>query len=226
MANVCHGSPLVRRSPDAAPRHFDYRKRRNTSASPDPATSAGQSRKTRIKASIKWWVVTLLPVALISAFCFVGVMLFFSWVQSVANGLNGIGRGLEQLGQSMEIGGTTADAAASVAASQPPGSLSVSELNTELHQYAWVDGATSVPTSRLQRPTVGVNIVGTSVETAVQPVPGMCSFGLSVTSSHGPVTTEDHLPGPGSYYQDVFQTSQCIADQAPTSGWQSWLGTP
>jgi hypothetical protein len=170
--------------------------------------------------------VTLLPVVVLVAVCYVGVTLFFNWVQSVANGLNGIGRGLEQLGQSMEIGGTTADAAASVAASQPPGSLSVFELNRELPKYTWVDGATTVPTSRLRRPIVGVNIVGTSIETAVQPASGLCSFGLSVTSSNDPSITEDRLPGPGTYYQGVFHSTQCIADQAPTSGWQSWLGTP
>ena len=168
--------------------------------------------------------MTLLPVVLIVAVCYVGVTLFFNWVQSVAKDFNGIGQGLERLGQSMEIGGTTADAAASVAASQPPGSLSVSELNRELPKYAWVDGATIVPTSRLRRPIVGVNIVGTSMETAVQPAPGLCSFGLSITSSNDPVIIEDHLPGPGTYYQ--VQNTPCVADQAPTSGWQSWLGTP
>lgn len=224
MANVWHGSPLIGRSPDAAHRHFDHRKRQNTLASPDPATSADQSRKTRIKTSIKWWVVTLLPVVVIVAVCYVGVTLSFNWVQSVANSLNGIGQGFEQAAQAMELGGTTADAAARVAASQPPGSLSVSELNTELPKYAWVDGATTVPTSRLRRPIVGVNIVGTSIETAVQPAPGLCSFGLSVTSSNDPVIAEDRLPGPGSYYQ--VQNVPCMADQAPTSGWQSWLGTP
>src|ERR1700733_2479146 len=200
MANVWHGSPPVGRSQDAAPRHFDHRKRRNTSASPDPATSADQSRKTRIKASIKWLVVTLLPVVVIVAVCYLGVMLFFNGVQSVANSLNGIGQGFEQAAQAMELGGTAADAAASVSASQPPGSLSVSELNTEQAQYAWVEGATAVATSRLRRPIVGVNIVGTSIETAVQLAPGLCSFGLSVTSSSDTLIAEDHLPGPGTYY--------------------------
>ena len=102
---------------------------------------------------MKWWVVTLLPVVVIVAVCYAGVALFFNRVQSVSNSLKGIGQGLEQLGQAMEIGSRTADAAASVAASQPPGSLSVSELNTELPKYAWVDGATTVPTSSLKRPS-------------------------------------------------------------------------
>ena len=170
--------------------------------------------------------MTLLPVVVIIAVCYVGVTLFFNWVQSVANGINGIGQGLEQLAQSMEIGGTTADAAAGVAASQPPGSLSVSSLNKELSKYEWVDGKTDVPSSSLKRPIVGVNIVGTSIETAVQPAPGLCSFGLSVTSSNDPLIIEDHVPGPGSYYQDVFQSTQCVADQAPTSSWLGWPGTP
>ena len=225
MANVWHGPPPIGRSPDAAPRHFDHQHQRNTWASPDPATSADQRRRTRIKTSIKELIVTLLPVVLIVAVCFVGVMAFFSWVQSVANGLNGIGRGLEQLGQSMEIGGTTADAAASVAASQPPGSLSISELNTELPKYAWVGGTTNVPASTLKRPVAGVNIVGTDIETAVQIAPGWCSYGLSVTSSSDPLIAEDHLPGAGTYFQIDFKTTQCVADQPPASSWTAWLGT-
>ena len=224
MANVWHGPAPIGQRPDAAPRHFDHWHRRNTRASPDPDTPAGQRRKTRIEASINEWIMTLLTVVLIVAACFVGVMALFGWVLSVANGINGIGRGLEQLGQSIELGGTAANAAASLAASEPPGSLSVSELNTEVPKYAWVDGATPVPTSTLRRPIVGVNIVGTSIATAVQPASGLCSFGLSVTSRSDPVITEDHLSGPGTYYQ--VQNTPCVADEAPVSGWQSRLGTP
>ena len=206
MANVWHGPPLFGRSPDAEHRHhFDHRKRRISSSSPEPPTSP--SRKTRIEANIKWWVVTLLPAVVIVAVCYVGVTLFFNWVQSVANGLNGIGRGFEQLGQSIEIGGTTADAAANVAASQPPGSVSVAELNAKLAKYAWVGGTTNVPASTLKRPVVGVNIVGTDIETAVQIAPGWCSYGMSVTSSSDPLIAEDHLPTPGTYYQDNFKTT-------------------
>jgi hypothetical protein len=175
---------------------------------------------------VKEWTVTLLPVVVILAVCYVGVMLVFNWVQSVANGLAGIGRGFEQAAQAMEIGGTTADAAASVAASQAPGSLSASALNVELSKYEWVDGATKVGSSSLKRPIVGVNIVGTDITTAVQPAPGLCSFGLSVTSSSDPLISGDHLPGPGTYYQEVSQGTQCVADQAPTSSWMGWLGTP
>ena len=82
----------------------------------------------------------------------------------------------------------------------------------------------TVPYSSLKRPIVGVNIVGTDIETAVQPAPGLCSLGLSVTSSSDPLIAEDHLPGPGTYYQ--VQNVPCIADQAPTSSWMAWLGTP
>jgi hypothetical protein len=168
--------------------------------------------------------VTLLSVVVIVAACYVGVMLFFSWTDSVTKNLQGIGQGFEQLTQSIEIGGTAADAAASVASSQPPGSLSVSELNAALPKYEWVVGAANVPYSSPRRPVVGVNIVGSDIETAVQSGRGSCSFGLSVSSKSDPLITEDDLPGPGTYYQ--AQTTQCVAELAPTSGWQAWLGTP
>jgi len=173
---------------------------------------------------VRLWVVTLVPVVVIVAVCYVGVMIVFNWVQSVGKSLSSIGQGFEQMAQVFEIGGTTADAAASVAASQPPGSLSAPALDVELPKYQWVDGARAVPSSSLKRSIVGVNIVGTDIETAVQPAPGLCSFGLSVTSSSDPLIAEDHLPGPGTYYQ--VQNVPCIADQAPTSSWMAWLGTP
>lgn len=209
--SVWHGSPAI-------------------GGSPDPATSADQSRKARIKASIKEWSVTLFPVVVIVSVCYVGVTLFFNWVQSVANGFANIGQGFDELGQAMAIGGTTADAAASVAATQPPGSPSVAELNAKLPKYAWVDGTINVPSSTLKRPIVGVNIVGTDVETAVQIAPGWCSYGLSVTSSSDHLIARDHLVGPGTYYQFVLHppppASPCIANQAPTSSWMTLVRTP
>jgi hypothetical protein len=182
------------------------------------AATLGACRETRTTALC----LESLPVVVIVAVCYAGVALLFNRVQSVSNSLNGIDQGFEQLGQAMEIGGTTADAAASVAASRPPDSLSASSLDVELPKYQWLDGATAVPSSSLKRPIVGVNIVGTDTESAVQIAPGLCSFGLSVTSSSDPLIAEDHLLGPGTYYKYVFQTSQCIADQAPSSGWASW----
>ena len=76
-----------------------------------------------------------------------------------------------------------------------------------------------------------MSIVGTDIETAVQTAPGLCSFGLSVTSSSDPLIAEDHLPGPGTYYQIQnapyqVQTAPCVANQAPTSSWIGWMGTP
>jgi hypothetical protein len=151
---------------------------------------------------------------------------FFNWVQSAANGLNGIGQKFEQLAQGLEIGGTTADAAANVAATQPAGSISVARLNAILPKYRWVDSTTNVPPSTLKRPIVGVNIVGTDIETAVQIAPRWCSYGLSVTSSSDPLIAADHLPTPGTYYQNDFNTTQCVADQPPASSWTAWSETP
>ncbi len=171
---------------------------------------------------VRWWVVTLLPVVpvvVVGAVAVAGVILWdHPTKRQPLFGLGDLGQAL----RAIQSGGTTADAAATVAASQS-GSLSVSALNAALPKYQWVDGATNVPYSA-KRPIVGIAANGTHIETAVRPVRGQCSFGLSVTLSNDPVITEDHLPSPGSYYQDVFQSTQCIADQAPTSGWQSWLG--
>jgi hypothetical protein len=171
---------------------------------------------------IKEWVVVLLPVVVIVAVCSAGVTLVSSWGRSFDLGF---GLDLGQLAQMLEIGGTAADAAAYAGASQPSRALSVSGLSADLPTYKWVVGATSVPPSSLKRPVVGVNIVGTDIETVVQASPGLCSFGLSVTSSANPLIIEDHLPGPGTYDQ-ISNRSQCVADQAPTSSWIAWSTTP
>jgi hypothetical protein len=183
-----------------------------------PGTPGDKSRGHRIK----WWIVTLLPVVVVIAVCSVGVTLVFNSTRSLGNGLNSIDQGFARLGQKIELGGTAANTAASVAASQASGSLSISTLNAELPKYVWVDGATNVPLSSLKRPIVGVNIIGTSIETAAQPARSVCSYGLAITSSADPLIAEDHLPSPGTYYQDVFSTTQCAADHAPTSSWMAW----
>jgi hypothetical protein len=129
-----------------------------------------------------------------------------------------------------QSGGTAANAAATVAAPQPPGSLTVASLNAALPQYQWVDGATNVPYSA-KRPIVSMTASGTHIETAVEDGTGSCSFGLTITSDTDPLTTEDHvagigryyhLVGPGAYWQSVYQPRQCAADQAPASGWTPW----
>ena len=181
------------RSPDALPRH-----------------------PWRIPIAL-WLVALAIPFAVVMFF----VLGFILFARALGNSFNSFGQGLEQGLQAMELGGTTADAAAGVAASQPPGSLSVASLNAALPKYQWVDGATSVPYSA-KRPIVGVSDSGTHVVTAVQADPDFCMYGLSVTSGADPLMTEDHLPGPGTYFQMVWQAPQCVANQAPASGWQAW----
>jgi len=207
MANVWQGVPPLGRSPDAAAFATRSRRRRN-----------------------KLTVLAALGVVVMGAASYAGVRLWDNFTQSLGKTSDGLGRGLEQLEQSMELGGTAADAAASVAASQPPGSLNVASLNAALPKYQWVDSAMNVPYSA-KRPILGIAASGTHIETAVQDMDGDCSFGLTITSSTDPLTTEDHLlglgryyrlVGPGTYYQSVFLAPQCAADQAPTSGWISW----
>src|ERR1700694_4770328 len=132
MANVWHGLPTLGRSPDAA-------------------ASAARSRRRRNKLT----VLRALGVVVMGAASYAGVRLWDNFTQSLGKTLDGLGRGLEQLQQSMEIGGTAANAAASVASSQPPGSLTVASLNAALPKYQWVDGATNVPYSAKQ-PIVGM----------------------------------------------------------------------
>jgi hypothetical protein len=112
----------------------------------------GREERSLWMLPIALWIVALcIPAALVVF----GVIVAVLYVGNSFNSFGSFGQGLEQLGQSVELGGTTADAAASAAASQPPGSLSVSELNTELPKYAWVDGATNVPSSSATRYIVG-----------------------------------------------------------------------
>jgi hypothetical protein len=190
--------------------------------SPDAAASYAQSRRRRNKLT----VLAALGVVVVGAASYVGVRLWENFTQSFANIGNGIGQAVEKAQQSVESGGTAANAAASVAASEPPGPVRVSVLNADLPKYEWVDGSTNVPYSSLRRPIVGVNVVGTAIETAVQPVQGSCSYGLSITSSTDPLIAEDHLPGPGTYYQSAYHlsapASPCIANQSPTSSWSVW----
>jgi hypothetical protein len=197
-------------------------------ASFDPAM--GREERSLWMLPIALWLAALAVVVAVVMYL---VIAFFVAAWALGNSFNSFGQGLERGVQAMELGGTTANAAASLAASQPPGSLSVSELNTELPKYAWVDGSTNVPYSEKQ-PIVGMAANGTHIETAVQYMEGFCSFGLTITSSTDPLTTEDHvlglgryyrLVGPGTYYQSIYHGPQCVADQAPASGWQTWLGT-
>lgn len=58
--------------------------------------------------------------------------------------------------------------------------------------------------------------------TAVQISPGLCSFGLTITSNADPLIAQDELTGQGTYYQATSATPQCVAAQAPTSFWQQW----
>jgi len=165
---------------------------------------------------VLWIVALCIPLALVLVFVIAAVIVGFS----SGNAFN-LFQGLDQLAKDFQSGGTAAHDAA-VAFGPQVGSLSPSVLATRLPQYQWVDGATNVPYSSAKRYIVGVNASGTHVVTAVKADPDFCSYGLSVTSGADPLVTEDHLPGPGTYFESVSQASQCVADQAPASGWQSW----
>jgi hypothetical protein len=167
----------------------------------------------------KWWIVTVLPVLPVVVLAAVAVAAATLWYRP-AKQQSGLFDNLGQAVQAMQAGGSAANAAATAASPQPPGSLSVSALNAALPRYEWVDGAVNVPYSS-ERPVVGMIASGTHIETAVRPVRKQCSFGLTITSSTDPLIAEDDLPGPGTYFQPADQVP-CAANQAPTSGWASW----
>lgn len=178
----------------------------------------------------------MLPIALwLAALAVVfAVVMFFmlgsiSAARAMGNAFISLGPAIEQALRAEQSAGTAASDAAAAVGPQF-GSLSPSVLNMSVPKYQWVDGATNVPHSA-KRPIVGMAANGTHIETAVQYMDGFCSFGLTITSSTDPLTTEDHvlglgryyrLVGPGTYYQSVYRAPQCAADQAPTSGWISW----
>ena len=165
---------------------------------------------------VLWIIALCIPLALVLFFV-VGLV-----IVGLSNG-NAFDflQGLDQIAKDIQSGGTAAHDAA-VAFGPEVGSVSPSVLATRLPQYQWVDGATDVPYSSAKRYIVGVNANGTHVVTAVQADPGSCMYGLSVSSGADPVITEADLPGPGTYFQAVGQAPLCVADQAPTSGWQAW----
>jgi hypothetical protein len=204
MANAWYGSAAI--APDPAPRY----------------SSADQHQHRRGRT--KWVVVTAVVVAVLAAASYVGVRAWDDFQRSWANFPFGPGfaSGLANLEQQAKSGGTAAATAAFLAAPQAPGSLSVSVLNAKLPKYQWVDGATTVPYSSSKQPVVGISASGTHVVTAVQATRGSCSFGLTITSNADPLIAQDGLSGQGTYYQFAYETSHCVADQAPASSWQLW----
>jgi hypothetical protein len=191
----------------------------STAIAPDPAPgySSGDQHQHR-RGRTKWVVVTAVVVVVLAAASYVSVRAWDSFRQSFAN----IGSGFANLGKVMESGGTASNAAAGLAAPLPPGFLSLSTLNAKLPSYQWVDGATNVPYTSSQRPIVGISATGTHVVTAVQSGPGLCSFGLTITSNADPLIGQGGLSGQGTYYQATNATPGCVANQAPASSWQLW----
>ena len=94
--------------------------------------------------------MTILPVVPVVVVAVVSVMVWGHPTKRQSPGFLG---GLDQAFQEIQSGGTAANAAATVAASRPPGSLSVSALNAALPTYEWVDGPTNVPYSSKSDPS-------------------------------------------------------------------------
>ena len=172
---------------------------------------ADMSRRERAIWAVAAVLATTLLVVALTALVHFGIA---KWTQGWKGALDF--SGLER----MQDGGNAAAAAAWVAGSQPS-ALTTSTLNAELPTYTWMDGATNVPLSSAKKPIVGILASGSHIETAVQSVRGGCAYGLTITSTSDPIIAADHVFGPGTYYNVVAPTSQCKADQAPTSGWSS-----
>jgi hypothetical protein len=195
----------------------------------NPKTSVGHANRHRWRRRIAWAILGTLVTVVVAGATYEVQRRWDNITHSPNGWFSGLGPGLQRALHAQEAGGATANAAATVAATQPGGSLTLAGLNTRLPKYQWVDDATNVPYSA-KRPIVGIATSGTHIETAVE-VDGLCSFGLTITSSTDPLTDEDHvagigryyhLVGPGTYYQTVYHAPQCAADRAPSSGWTSW----
>jgi hypothetical protein len=189
----------------------------------------GHANRQRRRRWITWAILGILVTVVLAGATYEVQRRWDNFTHSSGDWLSGLGPGLQRALHEQEAGGTAANAAATVAAGQPPGSLTLAGLNAGLSKYRWVDAATNVPYSA-ERPIVGIAVSGTHIETAVV-VDGFCSFGLTITSGTDPLTAEDHvagigryyhLVGPGTYYQTVYRAPLCAADQAPSSGWTSW----
>lgn len=169
-----------------------------------------------------WVVVTVLAMAaLVVALAAVAEFFVSGPLHAVGNIGTSINNALVQVAKTDESGGTAANDA-TVAAGLQVGSMTAPTLNARLPRYQWVDGATNVPDSSAKRYVVGVVASGAHIVTAVKATLDSCMYGLSVTSGDDPLIIQDHLPGPGTYYEVVWQSPQCVADQPPASGWQAW----
>jgi hypothetical protein len=219
MANAWHGTP----SPGGPSQ---------SAASFDPAM--GRKERSSWMIPIALWIVALAIALAYVGFFYVVPIVF---APAISNALtkafnNSLDQGMEQALQVNQSAGTAANDAADALGPQF-GSLTLQLLNTRLPKYQWVDGATNV-LYPAERPIVSMTATGTHIETAIRVGYGFCSFGLTITSNTDPLTTEDHvaglgkyyhLVGPGTYWQTVDQAPQCVADQAPTSGWNTWPGS-
>ena len=208
MTSVWGGPPPTDRSPEAAHGGANRRRWRRWSA---------------------WAILGAVVTVVLAGATYEVQRRWDNLTHSSGDWFSGFGPGLQRAIREQESGGAAANAAATSAAAQGPGSLTLASLNAGLPKYQWVDGTTNVPYSA-KRPIVGIATSGTHIETSVE-VDGFCSFGLTIASSTDPLTTEDHvagigwyyhLVGPGTYYQTVYHAPQCAADQAPSSGWTSW----
>lgn len=186
----------------------------------------GRAERSLWMIPVALWFAALAVVVAVVMFFVLGFML---GARALGDAFISLGPAIEQSLKADQAAGTAANDAAAAVGPQFD-SLSPAELNTRLPKYQWVDGATNVRYSA-QRPIVGMTASGTHIETAVEGRGGSCSFGLTITSSNDPLTTEDHvsslgesyhLVGPRTYWQTVYDPPQCAADQAPTSGWISW----
>lgn len=122
----------------------------------------------------------------------------------------------------VDSGALAADSAATVALNQKLSyeSLTLTTLNESQPNYHWVANTIPVTVSTGSRTMVGVDASGNHVITVSQPVAGMCSFGLVVSSPSDPIIRMDELYGPGIYgMESTADFGGCRALDAPHVGW-------
>jgi hypothetical protein len=96
------------------------------------------------------------------------------------------------------------------------GRVTVAQLQNRFPSRRWVAGSTI--SSSAANPNVSVTTADDHIITAVQPVNGLCSYGLAIESMTDPTIDVDGIHRPGVYSTSVM-TNDCSADTAPRENW-------
>jgi hypothetical protein len=164
----------------------------------------------------KGWVIT----AWVTVGLLVAAALIVALILSAYNGiLKGVGAAAEVATQEAAAAASSADGVAK-SHGIPDGALTLALLTQQRLGVNWLPSNVQASFSATHI-YVSVGVAGDHVVTAADP--GVCIYGLTVSSSNDPIIGQDQLPGVGTYWAipvGAGSSSACSADSAPTSGWE------